>query len=115
MSSLNQLISQLTNTPDTVNFTDVMAVINDHYNYVATTFKNGSLVNEAGTNEGSCKIFAFAKLHQLSDQATLACFGQYYRDDVLAHPNGNDHGNIRNFMNSGWSGIEFDGAALTLK
>jgi hypothetical protein len=31
----------------------------------------------------------------------------------LAHPTGGDHTNIRNFMLSGWSGVKFDGLALT--
>jgi hypothetical protein len=39
-------------------------------------------------------------------------FGTYYRNDVLANPTGTDHGNIRNFMLSGWSEIKFDSPAL---
>ena len=70
-------------------------------------------MNEAGTNEGSCKIFAFAQLHHLSEQATLACFGQYYREDVLQNPQGNDHGNIRNFIKQGWQGITFESDVLS--
>ena len=70
------------------------------------------LVNEAGTNEGSCKIFYFAQLNNLNVQQTLACFGRYYSEDVLSNPTGNDHGNIRNFMKTGWQGIEFKSVAL---
>ncbi len=46
-----------------------MAVIAAHYVYRPTRFENGlgqgRAVNEAGTNEGSCKILAFAKLNGL--------------------------------------------------
>ena len=92
-----------------------MAVIENDYQYKATQFSNGDVVNEAGTNEGSCKLFAFAKLNHLGEQQTLALFGQYYRDDVMANPEGTDHANIRNFMVSGWQGIEFSALALTKK
>jgi len=73
------------------------------------------LVNQAGTNEGSCKIFAFAQLNQLNQQQTLNLFGDYYRLDVLNNPDGTGHQNIRNFMQFGWDGIRFNGEALTAK
>ncbi|MEP1447388.1 MAG: HopJ type III effector protein [Paraglaciecola sp.] len=46
------------------------------------------MINQAGTNEGSCKIFYFSKLQKLTENQTLALFGSYYRDDVLANPKG---------------------------
>jgi hypothetical protein len=110
---LNDLLEKLSVTPAQVEFNEVMAVILATYHYKPCTFSNGELINEAGTNEGSCKIFYFGKLHHLSDQATLACFGQYYRQDVLLHPEGGDHGNIRNFIKQGWQGIHFEGIALS--
>ncbi|MGH8558319.1 MAG: HopJ type III effector protein [Methylococcales bacterium] len=39
--------------------------------------------NDAGTNEGSCKIFFFALLHGLEKDKTLKLFGDYYRIDIL--------------------------------
>jgi hypothetical protein len=45
----------------------------------------------------------------------LACFGTYYRDDVLANPEGSDHGNIRNFMKTGWAGVSLPEGVLTVK
>ena len=112
--SIKDLIEQLSTKPETVEFDQVMAVINDNYQYTATRFTNGpDVVNEAGTNEGSCKIFSFAKLQELTPPQTLACFGKYYREDVLQNPNGSDHGNIRSFIKNGWDGIKFDGEALT--
>src|SRR3546814_975311 len=43
----------------------------------------------------------------LSEAETLACFGCFYREDVLKNPDGTDHQNIRNFMRSGWGGVAF--------
>lgn len=106
------LLNQLKQQENNVEFEQVMQVIADNYQYQPTTFTNGSLGNEAGSNEGSCKIFYFAQLNKLNQQQTLACFGLFYREDVLKNPTGNDHGNIRNFMKTGWQGIEFTQAAL---
>ena len=100
---------------ENIDFSETMAIIADNYVYQPTEFSNGTnpaLVNEAGRNEGSCKIFAFARLHDLSPEQTLALFGDYYRLDVLKNPAGTDHQNIRNFMRDGWDGIVFRGEAL---
>ena len=100
-----------------VGFDETIAVITENYHYQATEFSNGlnehKLVNKAGINEGSCKIFAFAQIHQLDQQQTLNLFGDYYRLDVLNEPQGSGHQNIRNFMKYGWEGIYFKGEALT--
>ena len=110
--SVTALLNKIETTPELVEFDEVMAVIEEHYHFTPAGFANGlgdeRVVNAAGSNEGSCKIFAFARLHQLSPAQTLACFGRYYRDDVLNHPQGSDHANIRAFMNHGWAGVEFD-------
>ncbi len=111
--TLTQLLSQLNSNVDEVSFEQVMQVIGDNYSYTPSAFKNGEVSNASGTNEGSCKIFTFAKLNNLNEQQTLACFGRFYREDVLGNPAGDDHGNIRNFIKTGWQGIEFDGVALT--
>jgi hypothetical protein len=92
-----------------------MAVIEAMYIFTPTAFKNAALLNEVGKNNGSCKIFSFAMLHNLTPQQTLYCFGDYYRKDVLLNPTGTDHQNIRNFMLTGWAGIEFEGSALKAK
>lgn len=112
---LDSFMEKLKSAPESVAFTDTMAVIETNYTYTPTAFSNGEVKNDAGTNEGSCKLFAFAQLNQLSPEETLACFGDYYRVDVLQNPDGSDHGNIRNFMQSGWEGIQFDGKPLTAK
>jgi hypothetical protein len=113
--NINDLIMQLRNTPDNIEFAVVMQVISQFYEYTPTGFNNGTLHNPVGSNEGSCKIFYFAHLNQLNECETLSLFGGYYRDDVLANPLGKDHGNIRNFLLTGWSGVQFDGVALKAK
>lgn len=110
-----ELLSQVKRAPDTLEFSQVMDVINNSYHYSPSQFSNGDLVNKAGTNEGSCKILSFAKMQQLTEAETLALFGSYYRNDVLGNPDGTDHGNIRNFIKHGWSGVDFNGVVLTPK
>jgi hypothetical protein len=111
----DEFLSKLKSTPNSVEFQDTMAVIDALYNYKPVAFVNGDINNSLGENEGSCKIFAFAKMHGLTEDQTLACFGSYYRDDVLNNPSSDNHQNIRNFMKTGWKGIKFDGKVLTLK
>ncbi|MBC7002347.1 HopJ type III effector protein [Photobacterium sp. BZF1] len=113
---MEALLAKLKSQPDSVSFPEVMTAIERNYTYQPVPFTNGlgndTLINDAGTNEGSCRIFAFAKLNKLSEAETLACFGDYYRIDVLQNPDGNDHQNIRHFMKYGWQGIQFDEAPL---
>ncbi|MCK4587980.1 MAG: HopJ type III effector protein [Gammaproteobacteria bacterium] len=114
--STEELIALIKTQPDKVEFDQVIDVIDDNYEYTPTHFTNGQghdqVINQSGSNEGSCKIFAFATLEGLNENETLACFGKYYREDVLNHPEGNDHANIRTFMRHGWSGIQFEGTVL---
>lgn len=107
--------SKLQETPTEINFSDTIAVIEENFNFSPTAFKNGDTHNAAGTNSGSCKLFAFAKMQQLTKEETLACFGSYYFDEVLGDPEGDSHQNIRNFMKYGWDGITFEGIALNFK
>ncbi|MDQ0477433.1 HopJ type III effector protein [Chryseobacterium sp. MDT2-18] len=109
------LLNQLKTSPETIAFKEVIAYIDEHYDFTPTKFTNGTAVNEAGENNGSCKVFSFAKLNDLSEQETLSLFGDFYRNDVLENPEGNDHQNIRNFMDFGWEGISFEGEALKKK
>ncbi|MFV5687605.1 HopJ type III effector protein [Flavobacterium sp. ZT3R25] len=108
-------LEKLRQTPEAIAFTDTIATIEENYTFTPTTFHNGSQINTAGENSGSCKIFAFAQLQNLTEAETLACFGAYYFDDVLKNPEGTDHQNIRNFMKTGWNGIRFDRIALISK
>ena len=112
---MKEFLDLLASNPKEVLFAQTMEVIDEHYDFTPVSFANGDTQNAAGQNNGSCKIFAFAQLQGLDEASTLACFGQFYREDVLKNPEGSDHANIRNFMQHGWSGIQFDGVALTAK
>ena len=117
--TIKELISLIKTQPEKIEFDTVIDLITEYYDYTPCRFTNGSsdnyITNDAGKNEGSCKIFSFASLNELNKDETLACFGKYYRDDVLKHPEKDDHGNIRTFMIHGWDGIHFDQPALKLK
>ena len=117
--NVNELLIIIDSNPETIDFSEVLTTIDTHYEYTPTRFCNGigedAAISEAGSNEGSCKIFAFSQLNELDENQTLACFGSYYREDVLEHPEKKDHANIRHFMIHGWSGISFDGIALKLR
>lgn len=112
--SIETYIEKLTNQPQALLFEETLATVDAHYTFTETAFDNGSQRNEAGQNSGSCKVFSFAKLHQLTEQQTLNMFAQFYHDDVLGNPDGDDHQNIRQFMQQGFDGLRFDSEALTL-
>jgi hypothetical protein len=97
-----------------ISFVDVIAAIDSLYHHTPTAFKNGDVFNEANQNQGSAKVFSFAKLSQLSQQDTLLLFAEHYKA-VLNTPEGNDHQNIRQFMQHGWDGVKFETSALSLK
>lgn len=111
--SVKDFLDRLRSAPEHIEFAETIAAIEASHVYTPTAFRNGEVVNAAGQNAGSCKVFAFGRLQGLNEAETLACFGRYYRDDVLKHPEGVDHANIRSFMRHGWAGIVFDGVALT--
>lgn len=112
---IDAFIAKINSTPENIQFTDTIAIVEANYSFSPTAFRNGLLKNDAGQNSGSCKLFSFAKLHKLTEAQTLVCFGDYYRKDVLQYPDAQDHQNIRNFMQFGWSGITFEGNALSKK
>jgi len=109
------MLEQLEKAPETINFKEVIAYIDENYDFTPTKFTNGNTINEANQNNGSCKVFSFAQLKNLSKEQTLSLFGEFYREDVLNNPDGTDHQNIRNFIEFGWDGISFDGEALKKK
>lgn len=110
--TLDAFLQRLAAQPETIAFADTIALIDALYAFTPTAFRNGDTHNAAGANSGSCKIFAFARLNGLGEAQTLHCFGDFYRVDVLQHPGGSDHQNIRNFMRHGWAGVHFEGEAL---
>ena len=109
---IKQFIEKLNNTE--IAFQETMDIVEENYNFTPTQFTNGDLVNKAGENSGSCKLFAFAKDQNLSKEDTLKCFGEHYKN-VLETPNGDNHQNIRNFISFGWDKISFEGGVLVKK
>ncbi|SNB12036.1 conserved hypothetical protein [Flavobacterium psychrophilum] len=112
---LKNFIKKLHESPIRITFEETIAVIEQNYIFTPTAFKNGSQYNNIGENSGSCKLFAFGLLQELSVNQMLACFGSYYFEDVLGNPEGTNHQNIRNFIKTGWNEIQFKGEALILK
>ena len=112
---LQAFLQKLNNTPEQITFAETIATVDENYEFTPTAFRNGEQQNAVGQNSGSCKIFSFAKLQNLSVEKTLQCFGDYYRVDVLQNRQATDHQNIRNFIEFGWNGINFEGSALRPK
>jgi hypothetical protein len=111
----DKLLTLLTDLKsNSIFFNDVIAWIETRYQHVPTAFKNGAVYNEATQNQGSAKVFTFARLQGLSAADTLYLFAEHYQS-VLAHPDAEDHQNIRQFMVHGWDGIKFEGTALLAK
>ncbi|WP_353170151.1 HopJ type III effector protein [Acinetobacter rudis] len=107
-----QLLEQL--QQGQAKFSDVLAFIDARYEHCPTAFKNGLQHNAATENQGSAKVFSFARLENLDAEQTLSLFAEHYQS-VLATPEGTDHQNIRQFMQNGWGGIQFEGTALQAK
>jgi hypothetical protein len=113
----NTLLDIVNNSPESLHFKDIIACIDTHYHFEAVSFHNNGLDNPEGTNLGSCKIFAFAKLHGLTKDQTLALFAEHYFKDVVIRPEAESHQNIRHFMNSekGVDGVILAKSPLTSK
>ncbi len=111
----SEYLEKVKQTPEKLEFSELMEVIESEYSFTPSAFKNGHLENTENENMGSCKLFSFAQLHGLTAEQTLACFGTYFREDVLQNPDGENHQNIRNFMQSGWDGVVFNRNALIAK
>ncbi|MBC7653532.1 MAG: HopJ type III effector protein [Oligoflexus sp.] len=111
-SKIQTLIQNLKDSK--TQFSEVISFIDENYNHTATAFKNGDANNESNQNQGSAKVFSFAKMNGLTKENTLSLFAEHYQS-VLETPNDTDHQNIRQFIVNGWDGIKFDGEALAEK
>lgn len=105
--SLQAFVDRLYSEPERITFDESIAVIDANFVYTPHAFRVGEQHNEPGVNQGSCKILAFAHLMNLPESTTLHLFGDYFRVDVLQHPDGRDHANIREFLSHGWKGVKF--------
>jgi hypothetical protein len=92
---------------EAIHFQDFIAMIDECYDYRDIELKNGAVVNKKGENVGTSKLLSFAALAGLNEHKTLKLWGQYYVD-VVKTPDGSDHGNIRNFILTGWNGVNFE-------
>jgi hypothetical protein len=115
MLNTQTLIDKIKQSPEQIQFKEVIAVIEEEYEFTPTSFTNGEQSNAANENNGSCKIFSFAAIHQLTEVETLNLFGDFYRVDVLPNPEGDDHQNIRQFIKNGWGSVMFSAIALAPK
>lgn len=109
---IKKILSEL--AADRTNFAGVLAYIEDQYTHVPTAFKNGDLYNSSSENQGSARVLFYASLNNLSKEETLTLFAEHYQN-VLDNPGANNHQNIRQFIQSGWNGVTFEGAALLPK
>lgn len=100
--NIQKFKTKLQENPTAIDFSKTMNIIETNHKFTPTSFINGSIKSNADQNLGSCKVFAFALDQKLTKEETLACFGQYCFKDVLENPNGDDHQNIRNFIQTGF-------------
>ena len=112
--TIQEFKTKLKSNLSAVIFAETMQVIEDYYTFNPTAFTNGDIINNAGENNGSCKLFAFAMHQEFTKEETLLCFGEHYQT-VLEDKNGTSHQNIRNFIQTGFKGLSFENEALTLK
>ena len=91
---------------ESVTFDETMTAIDESFDSTPVAFKVGTTESGDGENMGSAKIFSFGKIAGLTEEEVLSLFGGYYQD-VKVTPDGTDHQNIRQFMQVGWSAVEF--------
>lgn len=108
-ATIQQLIDDL-NSKNCM-FSDVISFIDRNYEHTPTPFNNGAVVNRATENQGSAKILALGRLNNLTKEDTLQLFAEHYWS-VLEDPSGEDHQNIRQFMEKGWQGVTLHGEVL---
>ncbi len=62
-----------------ISFKDVIEFIETYYQHQPIAFKNGDASNEASQNQGSAKVFSFARLNNMSKEDTLYLFAEHYQ------------------------------------
>jgi len=97
-----------------LNFSAVLAFIDEQYTHTPTAFKNGDQYNNVSENQGSARVLYYAHLNNLSKEQTLSLFAEHYQN-VLDNPGASNHQNIRQFMRNGWNGVTFEGVVLSPK
>ena len=95
-------------------FQETLAFIDQWFDYTPSAFTNGPVVNGPDQNQGSCKVFALARLLDLDREQTLHCFGEHYRE-VLANPEADNHRNLRQFQGACLDPVAFESFPLRRK
>lgn len=95
-------------------FKTTLDFISEWFIFTPAAFQNGDVKNSVSENQGSCQVLALAELLKLSDQQTLHCFGEHYRD-VVATPDHDNHYNLRRLVKEGRTRIIFDHFPLVRK
>lgn len=108
----NNILEQL--EAGNLNFSGVLALIDEQYIHTATAFKNGDQYNGESENQGSARVLYYAYINKLDKTNTLRLFAEHYQN-VLDNPNATNHQNIRQFMVKGWDAVEFEGTVLSPK
>jgi len=109
--NLEQFLKALDQNPDSLMLADTLAVIDSLYDFTPVAFSNGDMHNAAGEAERSCRMYAFARRHGLTEAQTVRLFGEHYRE-VLEDPEGTSHRTIRIFMKTGFSGLNYSADPL---
>jgi hypothetical protein len=109
---LDAFLKKLNDDPTSITLDDTLATIAEAYEFTPFGYTLGGVRFESHQVHRSCQLYAFAQLNRLSEAQTLACFGAYYHQDVLQHPDGTDHKTVRLFMKHGWAGLALDGMPL---
>ncbi|MEA3300370.1 MAG: HopJ type III effector protein [Pseudomonadota bacterium] len=95
-------------------FAATLAFVDQWFDYSPSAFSNGPVSNAADQNQGSCKVFALARLLDLDRDEALRCFGEHYRE-VLATPDADNHRNLRQLQAAGLDAVAFDAFPLRRK
>lgn len=109
---LSTFLDKLRTNPGSVKIDEALSTIEQAYEVTPTGFTLGGVRFEMPQSKRSCQIYAFGQLNQLTKEQTLACFGDYYHQDVQMNPAGNDHLVIRLFVAHGWEGLKLDSMPL---
>ena len=98
-----------------ISFSDFIELIDNEYCFSNIAFENGNILNSINENQGSAKVFCFGRMHSLSKQETLKCFGEHYKSVLESPEDTKSHLNIRSFIENSWKGLLIDYDALTIK
>ena len=75
-----ELVQKIKTQAENIQFSEIIETVDANYNFTPTAFKNGETMNEANQNNGSCKVFSFAKNQRnLLKPSQLKLISSYYK------------------------------------